>query len=192
MIKLLDEEARALKEVQKYPTYSKFSAVFLDKIKNHQIHVPLLEFAMKNPSDAFRWVEKPTAEQSADYENFISLFAKEAGEDGVKTFILAPIPASVQISRQQFSELGEMGFTLSDKLLGDFSKQTEVRRIANAIAPKFPGEVIYYDFAPAFVREAKIQNLYTSYDIHVNEYGHQLMADELAKVITASSQKQRT
>lgn len=185
LVNILDEQSRTLREIKRHPTYKDFPPEFRTKIDNKEIHLPLLELALRDRQGAEGWVRPPAANQEREYRRFLELFARAVASDGVSNMLVMPLPVSIQVSTEQFEEFKELGFSVPDGLIGNFTRQTLIRGIVDDLAPQLSGVVGYVDVNEAYIKATKRSRLFIPYDIHINAAGHQLVADELSRSIRA-------
>ena len=183
VIRLTSEEDVELERIKQHPSYSRISAEYRSRLDRKEVHLTLARFALQDPGVIQSFLAPPTAEQSSAYRNHLSEFIKDTSDSGVKTFVLAAIPFSVQVSNEQFAEFHEMGFIGFESLKEVFSLQSQLHQIATEVGALFSGKFIELDLTPAFEIASKNRRLYLPFDAHTNANGHNLIARELAAVL---------
>lgn len=152
------------------------------KARENRIHILLLQMALDNPDilpSLFHEVEKG---QRDAYEGFLAPWTRTVADDG-GLFVLAAIPGSTQIGREQFGELARMGFRVGDELLGLRGPQNALADMAGKLGRERGDAFVYRDLTESFANAAKTEDLYLEYDDHINADGHALVAGSLFSIL---------
>lgn len=181
-----NENRVLLKKMKSLKNYEKLDSNFKKKIENYEVHLPLVWHALRDPYIMRDSTLPPSKESLNAYKSHIEkfIFESSGGGGGAKKptrFILALIPVSTQVSKEQFDELALMGFLDFQYSFETHYPQDTVGEILKNL--DLEDKIFLLDLYKIFNKESKNKRLYLEFDNHINSNGHLIIAKELANVI---------
>jgi hypothetical protein len=177
----LDENKVLLQQIRSLKNYEKLDSDFKAKLERYQVHLPLVSHALQDPFIMRNSTLPPSEKNLNAYKSHLEKFIVESTGDGSVRFILALIPVSTQVSKEQFDELAMMGFSDFQNSYGTRYPQDSIVDILKITG--LEDKISLLDLHRIFTSEAKNKRLYLEFDNHINSNGHLLIAKELANVI---------
>ena len=173
-------EEREMKAIIEHAKFQDLSADYREKILNNEVLVPLQRAAFTVPNMFDDYLQIPEDDQVSAYTGALEAMVSDAMMTGVKEFLVFTIPASMQVSREQFEDFSDMGFVLEAEMIGNFATQDAAEQIVTGIDTENSEiRVRYIGLESAYAKASHDARLYLRYDTHISEEGHKVTAEEI-------------
>ncbi|WP_141730839.1 SGNH/GDSL hydrolase family protein [Oligoflexus tunisiensis] len=177
-------EKKELEIIKTLPAYQNLDKELRRAAEAYEVHLPLLRFALQNPNTIYDSLIKISDEQRTAYEEALARTMNLLTERGIRHFLLTATPFSVQVSKEQFQQFQQMGFSVTDEMLSMRKPQEAIAAIVDNLRPRESAtKLTYRDLLGDFKAASNLSPLYLEYDLHIAEAGHNLIAHSIADEI---------